>query len=151
MKIFDLCKTQVVAISADANLQQAAILMNAKSVGCLIVVDAKNIPIGLVTDRDMTLKGLSTTMSPDCMNVRSVMTESLITITDDSELFECIDLMKRTQVRRVIVVSAQTRKLQGIISVDDIFKCLAQYWVSLSEIYQIERKDQYNHEFTKMA
>ncbi|MFM6928924.1 MAG: CBS domain-containing protein [Bdellovibrio sp.] len=153
MKVVVLCKTPVVVISAEATLQQAAILMQAKSVGCLVVIDSSHVPVGLITDRDIVIRAVVRGVASDSQFVGSIMTKSLVEVSTETEIEEALDVMRKAHVRRLLVVERGSRRVQGILSADDILlRCLDQI-DRLGDIYFLQDKAGKTHfhsDFTGM-
>ena len=102
----------------DTPVRDIARLMMDNDCGQIPVLDDKDMPLGVVTDRDIAVRvvarggdGMSTAID--------AMTTPIKTVLVDSDLQECLRLMEEAQVRRVPVVDA-TGKLAGIVSLADI-------------------------------
>ena len=63
MSLERICSKTVVTISPDANVLEAAKLMQSKHIGCLVVIDESR-PIGILTDRDIVLKVVASEKKP---------------------------------------------------------------------------------------
>ncbi len=89
--------------------------------GCIPVVeDNKNQkPVGMITDRDITIRTVADGKNPLEMTVGDVMSKNVITVTDDSSVEECCNLMEKNQVRRVAVVD-ENGGCCGIVAQADI-------------------------------
>jgi CBS domain-containing protein len=99
---------------------QVAQLMRARNVGSVPVVDspATMALVGIVTDRDLTIKVIAERKNPDETRVREVMTPNPITCTPDDDIAKALETMARYQVRRLPVV--ERGRLIGIIAQADI-------------------------------
>ena len=87
--------------------------------GLIPVVDAGNIPIGVVTDRDIAIRVVAQGRDVKSSRAADCMTTPVTTVTDDSGLGECCEAMENQQVRRVPVVDANGH-LCGIVSLADV-------------------------------
>lgn len=128
MQIGELCSREVVIIEGRETVTQAARLMAEHHVGCLIVIHRHGqgqscVPLGIVTDRDLTLRVLAQER-PRTQPVSEVMTSELLTASEDEDLEVVLKQMRSRGVRRVPVVNAKG-ELQGIVSYDDIIE-----WIS---------------------
>lgn len=153
MRIIDLCRTPVVVISPKATLQQAAILLEARSVGCLIVIDAMKNVIGLITDRDIVTRSASLGAAPDAAIVESAMTTDIVSVPGETGLPEAIAAMKAAGVRRLVVRDGAAR-LSGIVSADDLLQTLVGWVGELSAVYVPPLpagSPGFNRDFTRMA
>lgn len=78
-------------------------------------------PIGVVTDRDITIRTVARGINPLDVPASEVMTTPVITVTPDTSLKSCCDVMESHQIRRVLVVD-ECGKLCGIVAVADVAK-----------------------------
>jgi CBS domain-containing protein len=77
-----ICTRPVVTASAQMTVDQAAQTMRSKNVGALVVVNAGR-PIGMITDRDVTVEVVAKGMDPDTVRVGDVMRKKPVTICED--------------------------------------------------------------------
>lgn len=104
-------------ISPELNAQDAAAMMKSEDVGVLPIVQDGRL-VGLVTDRDLTLRVLAERKNPMEVKVGEIATRSPVTVTPDTRLSEARDLMKDHQIRRLPVMKGE--ELVGILSLGDI-------------------------------
>jgi len=117
MKISE-CMSRDVSIAApDHTMQSAAQTMADIDAGFLPVADNDQL-IGIVTDRDITIRGVAAGRSPDT-NVREVMSEDIKYCYDDDDSDRVLDNMGDIQVRRLPVVN-RDKNLVGIVSITDL-------------------------------
>ena len=117
MKVSD-CMTRNVRVTAPTQtLREAARLMAELDVGVLPVGEHDRL-IGMITDRDIAIRGVATGRGPDA-RVSEVMTDSVMYCFADQTLEEVSRNMGDIQVRRLPVVDREKR-LVGIISLSDI-------------------------------
>jgi CBS domain-containing protein len=128
MPVKDLIKRKVVVIEPDDPVRLAAKRMEDKLVGSLVVIDGDR-PVGIITDRDITLRVVGAGKSPD-IPVREVMTKDPITIREDASFFELTKTFRDAAVRRIIVVDKEGR-LVGLISIDDVMELLTAEFANL--------------------
>jgi CBS domain-containing protein len=112
-----MTRQQVACCTPEATLHTAACLMAARDCGALPVIDLDRFPIGMITDRDIVVRGVTEDAAD--MTVRDCMTAPAITIDEDTDLDDCIDLLERAQIRRIIVVDNHG-KCVGIVAQADI-------------------------------
>lgn len=112
-------------------------------VGCLVVVEElgeDRIPIALVTDRDLVVKGMAEAPSDlETMHVARVMSEQLVTARDTERMYDVRKKMRARGVRRIPVVDAEGR-LQGIIAFDDMVEWMAQELTDLAQLVSLEQE-----------
>jgi CBS domain-containing protein len=108
----------VVAVSVDATLVEAAELMENYDIGFVPVTDSGFVA-GVLTDRDLVVRALSKGMNPYLTPVRAVMTGDPVWCYEDDVLTEAADILANNHVRRLIVVDG-SKKLAGLLSIDDL-------------------------------
>ena len=136
MPLKDICKLNVVCISPEATVFEAALLMREKLVGDLVVVkhpQRPKDPIGIVTDRDLVLKVLAAKLPPQDTTVAEVMCADPCTARDTDGLLEATEKMENADIRRLPVVDA-AGNLKGIVTIDDLYELLATELGNLSRI-----------------
>lgn len=94
-----------------------AALMKELDVGVIPVCEDGKL-LGLVTDRDLTLRVLAERKDPTEVAVGEVMTRSPVTVTPDMKLSEARELMAEHKVRRLPVMKGE--KIVGILSLGDV-------------------------------
>jgi len=118
MKIQDIMTKNVECVWPDDTLQEAAFKMKEMEIGPLPVCDGGRI-VGMLTDRDITVRGVALGCDPRSTMVRDVMTREVIQCYEDEESEEAERLMETRQVRRILVVNRDER-LVGIVSLGDL-------------------------------
>jgi CBS domain-containing protein len=121
---------RVVTADPDESVVCAAQRMRDEHIGDLIIVDQGR-PAGIVTDRDLVVRVLAAEREPDSLSVREVMTRALATVSEDSDVFDVLELMHRTGARRMPVVD-EDGALTGILALDDIVAWLARQMAVVS-------------------
>ena len=104
-------------------LQTAAQLMRRHNVGFLVVYEAPAGVVGVITDRDITVRATAEGRDPTMTEVRDGMTNNVVTCYDDESVEDAAWRMQRHAVRRLVVVD-RAKHLVGIVSVDDIARAL---------------------------
>ena len=117
MKVRDVMTREVATISADQTAQEAANFMLQGEAGSIPVTDGEQL-IGMITDRDIAVRGVAKGHGPDTP-VRDLMTSGLICARADDEMEEVAMRMSEAQVRRLPVLD-ETDKLVGIVSLGDL-------------------------------
>jgi CBS domain-containing protein len=113
-----IMSTDVRVIDPGASLREAAQLMQQLDVGALPVCRGQTL-LGMVTDRDITIRGVATGMAPETATVAEVMTEDLQFCTEDQDTEDVMLTMGHAQVRRLPVIDVE-RRLVGIVSLGDM-------------------------------
>jgi CBS domain-containing protein len=118
MRVNEIMTRQVDVLSPDATLLQAAALMARDDVGVLPIGHARNLT-GMLTDRDIVVRGIATGCDPAKTLVKDVMTPELIFVFEDQEVQHAAFLMSSRQVRRLPVLDRK-HCLVGIVSLGDM-------------------------------
>jgi CBS domain-containing protein len=92
--------------------------MRAHNVGCVAVVDDLGYVTGIITDRDIAIRGVAAGRSPDAP-VDAVMTRDVATVTPAADLSTAQAIMHKRGVRRLPVADEMWRP-HGMIALDDI-------------------------------
>jgi CBS domain-containing protein len=104
-------------VTIDDSLRDAASVMGRAEIGSVIVTDAGAIA-GIITDRDIALRGAGAGLDPSSTKVRVAMTPSPVTVSPTSTVQEAVDVMRAHDVRRVPVVESD--RPIGILSLADL-------------------------------
>ncbi len=106
MKVKDIMTENPAFCLTTTSLEETARMMNEYDCGCIPVVedaDSKK-PIGTITDRDITIRTVAHGKNPMQMTAGEVMTTEAVTVTPDTSVEECCNIMEKNQIRRVVVV-----------------------------------------------
>jgi CBS domain-containing protein len=106
-------------VSSDANVRDAARIMKEKDTGVVPVVDGGKKVVGLITDRDIVVRGIAEGKDLSNCRVDELMTKSIRSVREDAPVDEVLTLMSSAEIRRVPVVNGQD-EIVGIISIGDI-------------------------------
>lgn len=117
-KVKDMMCTSFKIIRPDTTLREAAQHMCDHDCGYLPVGENDRLS-GAVTDRDIVVRGIARGHDPEITGVDQVMTEKVVYCFEGDDVDEAAALMKREQIRRLVVLSEQKRMV-GILTVGDI-------------------------------
>lgn len=118
MKINEIMTTDFEMIDSSASLTEAAEKMKSLNVGFLPVREGTRLA-GLVTDRDIVIRGLAEGLDPDSTSVKDIISSEVVYCYDDDSVEEAARLMEDNQIRRLIVVNHDQTPV-GILSIGDI-------------------------------
>jgi len=105
-------------ISPESTLQDAARKMARIDAGALPVAENERL-VGMITDRDITIRAVAEGRDPAQTQVRDAMTTEVRYAFEDEEIEDVAENMAELQVRRLPVIS-RDKRLTGIISLGDI-------------------------------
>ncbi len=127
---------RAVCVSPETAVLEAADEMDSHSVGCVVVVDDEDRPLGMLTDRDLVLRVVAEGRDPDKTNADDVMTREVLTCGRRESTLEVLKKLEERGVRRAPLVEAG--HVVGLISIDDLMVELgAQLW-NVSEAVRSE-------------
>ncbi|WP_424887078.1 CBS domain-containing protein [Streptomyces sp. XH2] len=109
--------TPPVTVSHRATAAEAAARMAEEAVGCVMVTDGDAL-CGILTDRDLVVRGLADGAGPD-EPVTSLMSTAVVTVSASDEVDVAYRLYRREDIRRLPVLDAG--RLVGVLTVDDLF------------------------------
>lgn len=118
MQVSDVMTRDVAVVSPDASVGEAARKMDGMNVGALPVCDGARL-VGIVTDRDITVRCTAAGGSPHLARVQDVMTDDVCWCFDGDAVEEVEQGMAHLQIRRMPVVDRR-RRLVGIVSLGDL-------------------------------
>jgi CBS domain-containing protein len=140
MNAGEICNRVVVVAYENMTLPAAAKLMREHHVGSLVVVvdrSSERVPVGIVTDRDLTVAVLAKDLDPRTLTIGDVIGKELYTVREQDSITDTLRLMRGRGVRRVPVLTA-SGALAGIITIDDILDIIAGELADL--VHAIERE-----------
>jgi len=117
LRCSEIMTRNVKTAAAGSSLRDVAAIMRDGDMGAVPVVDGTKL-IGIVTDRDIVVRGIAEGASPETP-VSDIMTRELFSVRPDDFVFEAIRLMGDKQVRRLPVIDPNG-ELQGIIAMADV-------------------------------
>lgn len=118
MKVTEVMVTVVRFLDADQTLLTAAKVMKRFDIGC-VLVGSQGHAAGILTDRDVVIRGVSTGEDLSTITIAEVMTPDPMFCWVDDSIGQAVRIMQDNQVRRLPVLN-DNRKVAGIVSISDI-------------------------------
>ncbi|MCD8048307.1 MAG: CBS domain-containing protein [Clostridia bacterium] len=118
MKVKDICSCSALTISSEESVTDAARKMANHNVGALPVVDYSGHAIGMITDRDITIRSVAHSKDPDRCTVGDIMTDHISCICPDDDITSATKKMSQAKVRRLPVIN--DGQVVGFLSLGDI-------------------------------
>jgi CBS domain-containing protein len=125
MKLSSIMTGGIETIPPQASLAEAAKKMASQDIGSLPVCAEPRRVVGIITDRDITVRAVARGMDPNHTRVEEVMTRDVLSCSSDAEVEHACELMETRQVRRLLI-TAQDDTPVGIVSLGDIALCLRE-------------------------
>jgi len=118
MKLKDIITTEVETVQPDATLFDAAKIMMSKDLGWLPVTQNSKV-MGIITDRDIAVRGVAAGLEPRQAKVEQVMSRDVFACGIDDSVEDACDMMEEEQVRRLVVLD-ENENLVGVVSLADL-------------------------------
>jgi CBS domain-containing protein len=117
--IQEIMTRDVQTISPQETVQRAAQLMDELNVGAIPVLDGDKL-VGMITDRDITVRSVAAGQAPNATKVADVMSTDVRTCTAGQSVDEVLEQMGDVQIRRIPVLDEQSQQVIGIVSLGDV-------------------------------
>lgn len=139
MTIGDVMTKSVISVDASSTINEASKMMEDAKVGAIIVIE-NNIPIGIVTDRDFTVKVVAHAYNITT-SIKQIMSSPLFSVNSNESVRVAAEMMHEYKVRKLPVM--ENEKIVGMITGTDIVNLLA---VCVEE----DTRDMYFHSMVKI-
>ena len=118
MQLKEIMTTDVEVIKPESPITEAAKKMRSLDVGALPVCDGRRL-LGMLTDRDITIRATAEGRDPDKTLVHDCMSRELVYCFEDQDIKEAERLMQDKQIRRLPVLTRE-KLLAGIVALGDL-------------------------------
>lgn len=118
MKVSDAMHREATWCSPDEPVSDLARRMQSEDIGAIPIGENDRL-VGMVTDRDIALRGFADGRDRASLTARDVMSEGIVWCSEEQDLDDALELMQQHQVRRLPVINAKKR-LVGVLSLGDI-------------------------------
>jgi CBS domain-containing protein len=125
MKLGSIMTGGIESVRPQATLAEAAKKMASQDIGSLPVCAERHKVVGIITDRDITVRAVARGMDPNQTRVEEVMTREVLSCSSEADVEQACALMERRQVRRLLVTGVDDSPV-GIVSLGDIALCLRE-------------------------
>jgi CBS domain-containing protein len=132
LKIESVMVVDVVTVEAEATVREAVELMNRNEIGCLVVVDEEEKPVGIVTERDLLKRVLADRKDPVRAKVKDIMSKPLVTGTPHMDIEAAVRLMFKHKIKKLPVV--EDGRLVGLVTLTDLVRFQPQIIKILKEL-----------------
>ena len=145
MSVGNFCNREVIVAFTSTSINEIANLMREHHVGCVVIVKSaneNNLPIGIITDRDIVLEVIAPGVEIDSITAGDVMSTELVTAREIDGIWETLQRMRNHGIRRIPVVNDE-QALVGILTVDDVLESLVG---ELNEVVQLISRERHKEE-----
>ena len=132
----DAMTSQPTSIDPSQTVGDAARVMRDQDVGSLPVTEQGRL-VGVITDRDITVRVVAFSRDPSMTTVEDVMTPDPVTVHFEAPVEKALAVMRSHQVRRLVVVDDEGL-LVGLVSLDDVLEFLAREFRMISQLIDKE-------------
>ena len=128
MLLKNFMSKKIIKTDKNTKILDVALLMKEEGVGSVLIMENKKL-LGIVTDRDIVIN-----LEKGCdVKVKDVMSENIVTIKENKELYEASKLLAKKGIKRLPVVNNKG-EIVGVISMDDIMIVVITELSHLAEI-----------------
>lgn len=121
MQLKDIMAKQVITIAAEETAVNAARQMEESNIGCVVVANAGKV-LGIITDRDLTVRCLSKGHNAQQCQVANHMSSPVTTARPEMDILDAAHLMTAEKVKRLPVVADD--RLVGLVSFSDVAQAM---------------------------
>lgn len=118
MQVKEIMTCSVETINADASLVEAAQKMRSLEVGALPIWENDKL-VGMITDRDITIRGVADEKNPSSTSVKEIMTADVCCCFEEDDLCDAAGMMEEMSIHRLLVVNSDDEPV-GFVSLSDI-------------------------------
>ena len=135
MTIKKIYNKKVITAFYDTSIYEIAKLMKKYNVGDIVIVnkEGKNIPVGIITDRDIIIKLIADEIDLKEISASDIMNSDLLLLTEQSGILEGLDMVSARGTRRAPVVDF-SGELVGIVTADDFTVLIADEMESYAKL-----------------
>lgn len=118
MKVKDCMCGEVYCVKPETTINEVAKLMEKNHIGCVPVCDNENSIVGMITDRDITLRTVACDKDAKTTKASDIMTCNVCTCNENDTITDAERKMAEYQIRRIPVVD--NNKVIGILTFGDL-------------------------------
>lgn len=118
MEVKECMCSNVVCANQDTTVTDIAKLMSENHVGCIPICDFNKNVVGLITDRDITLRSVACGKDSNTTKASEIMTTKIYKVNPTSEVSEASKIMCDCQVKRIPVIEGNT--IVGMLTLGDL-------------------------------
>lgn len=118
MKVKDVMHEGVEWVEPNTSISNLAVMMKKEDIGAVPIGENDKL-IGMVTDRDITVRAVANGDDMSKLTARDVMTSGIIYCRDNEELADALRIMENKSIRRLPVIN-EDKRMVGMLSIGDI-------------------------------
>ncbi|MDP4012127.1 MAG: CBS domain-containing protein [Candidatus Nanoarchaeia archaeon] len=134
VKVMDAMTREPITVRPEMNIVQAAARMMETGVGGAIVVD-KNIPLGIITEKDIVSKIVAENKNPVEIRVKDIMSSKLTTVHPEEDIYDALMVMGDNDIKRLPVV--HDGNIVGLLTFKDVIRIQPQLFDVIAEKFRV--------------
>lgn len=124
MPLSEYVKKDLISCMPEQSVKEVADLMKKHEIGSVLIVEADGTPSGIITDRDIVLRCVSTGIDASTIHAKNIMSRSVKAVNEGEGLLDVLVCMKEARVRRVPIVDNEGKAV-ALLSFGDVLELLA--------------------------
>ena len=132
MRVSELMHSPAVTSTPTTTVSAVAQLMATRNVGSVVIIDNVGEVAGIVTDRDITVRGVAQGRSGD-IPIEELMTRTVASVEPSADVSDAAATMMKRGVRRLPVVDDRGHA-HGVVTLDDIVRNVARQADEVSDL-----------------
>jgi len=128
---------ECVTAKRDASALELAQEMQAEAIGTIVIVDDKNVPVGIVTDRDILCRVIAKSRNETETAAEKIMSSPIVCAPQDIGTLEALSKMQQSHVRRLPLVDEEGR-VTRVLSLDEVIQGLSDELFNVGQAIRIE-------------
>ena len=135
MMLRDIMEKDIVTVTPDMTVREAAKKMKEDKIGCILVTENGSLK-GILTDRDITCMIVADGKDPNYTMVKEIMNGDVVYTSPETGILEAFKIMAGHKIRRLPLKF--NGKLEGIVSISDlapILKSEMDNFFHVEEVY----------------
>ena len=125
-----------ITLPINSSLYEVVETMYKEKIGSVLIVDENDRIAGIITERDIVYVASRGLFKKDDIKAESVMSKNVVTVSEESSIYEAIDKMRAHNIRHLPVIDSQGKPV-GVISLRD----LIDFSVSLLKILMLPEEE----------
>ena len=134
MLIREIMKKELITVTPDTSLKDAAKKMKDENVGCILVTENGGLN-GILTDRDITCMAVAEGKDPGSTLVKEIMKANPVFVGPDTDIFEAFKMMAEHSIRRLPI--EWEGKLEGMVTISDLAAVLKEEMDNFFDVTEV--------------
>ena len=152
VRVDSIMTRDVKAAKANQTARTVASIMNQNNIGSVVITETEdNLPIGIITERDILHIAGTTELLMLQLLARDIMSKPVITINAKSSMRDAIHAMQSRSIRRLPVVDSEKRMMVGIVTDKDIFRAIMKSQSIMTTVSESITIEQYRPTYERLS